>query len=83
MPDITHLKKYGSSDKLLAIIISNPYLKKEGDLIGKTQLLIWIDEQLDKSNELKNITRGDIFSLLSKLVKDKIYSYELLLFFRK
>jgi len=65
-------KKYGSSDNLLSFLLTNNFLTKEGDIVDKIKFIEWLEENGKKESNIQNLTRGDIYSLISKMINDQI-----------
>lgn len=67
-----NIKKYGSTDKLLFILLRNPFFIKEGDEVERKKIISFVEDYIKEHKGVEKFTRGDLHSLLSKLAKDKI-----------
>lgn len=71
-PTMPNHHKYGSTDRLLAILLTNPYFHQTGDEVSRATLISYVERQYISKNfgKLKN---RDILSLITKLINDKIF----------
>ena len=69
--DIPKQHKYGATDKLLKILLTNNYFHKTGDEVSRAALMTYVERQYLSKNFGK-LKERDILSLITKLINDKI-----------